>query len=442
MAIFYTILSLFTLLTPERAFSSTSVELPVNSILEVEVSSSINPATLSYLKAAQEKAIKENHDLILLRLNTPGGLVTTTKEILTLMGDSSIPWTIWITPEGASATSAGAIIASGAHLLFMSEGTNIGAATPIQLSGDIAKDKESDVRKKAVNDLVALVQSLSEARGRNPKLFGEMIEKASSFKSQEAKEKNLINEIVNSQNELLQKLNGSKIRIKGEDKVLVVNSPIFKNIPMDMGQKLLNIFADPSTAYVLFLIGAALIYLEFQAPGGFIAGSLGAFCLLLSGIGFQVLPLNFGALGLMVLSFVLFIMEAFITSYGILSIAALGALITGSLFLFRTDDAYLALSTSFILAVVAAITSFLGVCLYFIIKERKNIGKEKFNSPSDKPGTIVKFLRKEDNHYIHQAKFGGEIWNVTSDEQLPNGTEVKATEQGDHSLYLFVTKIS
>ncbi|MCR9205120.1 MAG: hypothetical protein NXH75_11110 [Halobacteriovoraceae bacterium] len=432
--IFRTIVLLITAL-----FSTISFGAEVSSILEVEVSSSINPATLSYLQAAQQKAVKEKHGLILMKLNTPGGLVTTTKDILTLIGDSEIPWIVWITPEGASATSAGAIIASGAHLLYMSEGTNIGAATPIQMGKDI--DKESDMRKKAVNDLVALVQSLSETRGRNAKLFGEMIEKASSFKTQEAKEKNLINGIANSQAELFKLLDQSKLRIKGKDQKLSLLNPSLVKMPMDMGQELLNVFADPSTAYVLFLIGAALIYLEFQAAGGFIAGGLGAFFLLLAGIGFQVLPLNFGALGLMVLSFVLFVMEAFITSYGILSLAGLASLVTGSLFLFRTDDAYLSISTTFILAVVAAIASFLGLCLYFIIKERKNIGKEKFNSPIEKPGTIVKFLKKENELLMYQAKFGGEFWNVTSVQELKDGDQVKALNRDPSSMNINVEKI-
>ena len=141
----------------------------ISKILRLKIQSSINPATMSYLKTGFKKAQEENFHLILIEMNTPGGLVTTTKEILTLIGESEIPSAVWIRPEGASATSAGAIIASGAHLLFMSEGTNIGAATPIQMSGDI--DKKSDARKKAINDLVALVQSLSEARNRNAVLF-------------------------------------------------------------------------------------------------------------------------------------------------------------------------------------------------------------------------------------------------------------------------------
>lgn len=395
---------------------------------------------MSYLKTGFKKAQEENFNLILIEMNTPGGLVTTTKEILTLIGESEIPSAVWIRPEGASATSAGAIIASGAHLLFMSEGTNIGAATPIQMSGDI--DKKSDARKKAINDLVALVQSLSEARNRNAVLFGEMIEKAASFKAQEAKEKNLINDIVNTDKELFLAISAAKgVKIKGQEKALTLTSPVIIDFEMDLGQKLLNIFANPSTAYILFLIGAALLYLEFQAPGGFVAGAVGALCLLMAGIGFQVLPLNFGALGLMVLSFALFMMEIYITSYGILSLAGLASLVAGSLFLFRTDDAYLSLSHSLIFSVVLAIVSFIAIVVYLMVKERKNIGKEKFNDTEGEKGVVIKFLKKQEEGFLYQIKVHGEVWSALSEEELAVGAQIQTSEKRDDSMILRIRRI-
>lgn len=412
----------------------------ISKILRLKIQSSINPATMSYLKTGFKKAQEENFHLILIEMNTPGGLVTTTKEILTLIGESEIPSAVWIRPEGASATSAGAIIASGAHLLFMSEGTNIGAATPIQMSGDI--DKKSDARKKAINDLVALVQSLSEARNRNAVLFGEMIEKAASFKAQEAKEKNLINDIVNTDKELFLAISAAKgVKIKGQEKALTLTSPVIIDFEMDLGQKLLNIFANPSTAYILFLIGAALLYLEFQAPGGFVAGAVGALCLLMAGIGFQVLPLNFGALGLMVLSFALFMMEIYVTSYGILSLAGLASLVAGSLFLFRTDDAYLSLSHSLIFSVVLAIVSFIAIVVYLMVKERKNIGKEKFNDTEGEKGVVIKFLKKQEEGFLYQIKVHGEVWSALSEEELAVGAQIQTSEKRDDSMILRIRRI-
>jgi len=441
----------------------TPTETKVEKILQLTINSSINPATLNYLTGAYTKARKENYDLVLIHLNTPGGLVTTTKDILTLIGDSELPTAIWIKPEGASATSAGAIIAAGAHLLFMSEGTNIGAATPIQMGGDIEGKKEkkpddseepakkkslaeeiqdqlkqkdqsapkpdgSDMRAKAINDLVALVQSLSEARGRNPELFAEMIRSAASYKAREALEKNLIDALVNTDAELISALDQKTISVKGQKKILSVASPIVTAMPMDMGQRLLDIFANPSLAYILFMVGAALIYLEMQAPGGFIAGSVGATCLVLAGIGFQVLPVNFGALALITLSFLFFIMEIYVTSYGILSLAGLGALVSGSMFLYRTNDGYIDFGMSVVFSTVAAIVFFMGFIAFLFIKDRKKGQSSDFNQVIGHTASVMNELPSTEMGFkFYQVKVNGEIWRAKSSNTYALNTLVKVT---------------
>jgi membrane-bound serine protease (ClpP class) len=419
------------------AFSSLtySNDYEVDRIHQLEINSSINPATFNYL-STNFKKIKTN-DLVLIKLNTPGGLVSTTKEILTLIGEASFPVVIWVTPEGASATSAGAIIASAAHVLFMSEGTNIGAATPIGLGKDI---KESDARSKAINDLVALVTSLSKARGRNAEGFAEMIEDAASFDSQEAKDNKLIDDIVSSFKGLKKKLNDRDIKIKGKSFKLKVDEVELVKHDMDIGQNILNIFANPTTAYILFLLGAALLYVEFQAAGGFIAGALGAVSLILAGIGFQVLPLNIGALALIVLAFILFVMEMYITSYGILSIGGVVALISGSLFLYRTDDSFLALKTSIIISTVVSILAFMGVIAYALIKDARK-KKPNFFVPVDETGTVMKFLKEEGDKKVYQIKVYGEIWNATCIEELQDGDQVKVIKEDQGHLRLVVEKV-
>ena len=190
MKIFKLIAFYLFILSFSSSFAAEGYEVKQISVLEVN--SSINPATYNYLKTELSKLSADKGDLAILKLDTPGGLVTTTKDIITLIGKLTVPFVVWVTPEGASATSAGAIIASSAHLLVMSEGTNIGAATPVGIGKDIEK---SDGKAKAINDLVALVRSLSKARGRNPDRFAEMISKASSFDSQTALKEKVINGI-------------------------------------------------------------------------------------------------------------------------------------------------------------------------------------------------------------------------------------------------------
>lgn len=410
----------FALIFFQNAFSSEAGR-EVKKIIAIDVHSAITPATLNFIGSALNRAKNENNSLLLIRMNTPGGLVTTTKSILTLFGESDIPIVVWITPSGASATSAGAIIASGAHLLFMSEGTNIGAATPVDLGKDIPS---KDLKQKAINDLVALVQSLSEVHKRNPKLFGEMVEKASSFKAKEALDKNLINGIANNENELINALNNKTVVIKGKNIPLKVNSPEIINIKMDWGQALLNLLADPNLAYVFFIIGAALIYFELQAPHGFISGSIGIVCLLISGIGFQVLPFNWGALALIIFAFALFLLEIYITSYGVLTMIALASLLTGSLFLFRTENSYMQLDPVVVYSAVAAVAFFvIMLALYWIQDSLKN-KKQNFFSLCDKKG-VVFFVEKnkEGDFFVYQIKISGEVWKAYSKKELHVGNQ-------------------
>lgn len=444
------IFCLLTNLTAQESFS-------IKKVLKANIQSTINPATFNYLNSAFKNAHKKNYDGILIQMNTPGGLVSTTKKILTLMGDSNIPVFVWIGPSGASATSAGAIISSGAHLIYMSSGTNIGAATPVQMGGDIPsnpkKDIEkkitgkdstpkeikeqtsSDLRAKAINDLVALVRSLSVAHHRDAEGFEKMISKASSFESQKALQLKLINDILEDEKALSEKLDGKIVYLKGKELKLDAKNIIIDKFEMDLGLSLLNIFASPELAYLLFLIGAALIYFELQAAGGFIAGSIGLICLILAGIGFQVLPLNFGALALIFASFLLFVLEIYITSYGILALLGIGSLLAGTLFLYRTNDAYIDISQTFMLSGTAAIMAFLGLIAYLFLKDHKNIGKTLFNTLTGKTGRVIAIS----DDYL-QVKVGGEIWKANFISETQIGDKIKVLNQDKENLKLNITK--
>lgn len=419
--------------------SENSSTYVLKNLVTVTVDSSINPATLSYLESAFQKAESQEGGAILLKLSTPGGLVSTTKKILQLIGDARTPIVIWVTPESASATSAGALIAAGAHFLFMSPGTNIGAATPIDMSSE---NLGEDIRSKAINDLVALITSLSETRGRNGKLFAKMVTEAASYTSEEARKENIIDSLASDlEEDIFPFLQGRKFLLKGHSYILQLENPKILSLDMDLGQKILNIFADPNIAYMLFLMGAALIYFELQAPGGLILGGLGAFLLLLSGISFQVLPLNFGALGLLLLAFLLFVLEAYVTSYGVLSLAGLVSLSFGSLFLFRTEDSYMTVSHHLILAAVGSIALFLIFIGGYLFKDfRKRTPSEDYYSKKGK--TVIIFqvlgLDKETKQYKYLVKTEGEIWSAHSEKIFEKNSHavVSHSDQSSMSLYL------
>ena len=409
---------------------------PVERIAHLKIKGSINPATLSYLKSSFQRA-DSKADMLVIEINTPGGLVTTTKDIIALFGESSLPVVVWVRPSGASATSAGAIIASAAHFLFMGRGTNIGAATPVALGNSM--DASSDQRKKAVNDLAALVESLSGLHKRNPAPFRQMIEEASSFSSQKALEQRLIDGLADEQGELEQKLDKQHFTLKGQNLVLSLDKPEWTFYPMDLGQTILNTLANPSTAYILFLLGLALLYLELQAPGGLIAGGIGALSLIMAAISFQVLPVSWGALGLIVLSFVLLAMEMAVTSYGILSLGGLTSLAIGSLFLFRSEDGYLQLSSSMLYSVFAAAAVFIGLALWVFLKESKENRLEEYNSLAGLKARVIEELPGAiEGEFFYQVKVGGEIWRAKSRKRLNPGdfAEVEGREEKDMALIL------
>ena len=390
--------------------NSLAVDFDIKEIAVLSVNSAITPATYDYIKQNFQTLPKSS--LVVLRLNTPGGLVSTTKDIITLVGREKRPLVVWITPEGASASSAGAIIASAAHFIFMSPGTNIGAATPVALGEDL---KESDGRSKALNDLSALVRSLSESRGRPAEPFEKMIRTAESYTDKEALKLGIIDGIISSERDILNFIGKKPVNIDGVVTNLKADDVPVKIYEPSMGQSILEVIANPSTAYIIFLIGVALIYFEFQAPGGYIAGAFGTFFVILSGIAFQVLPLDWGSMGLIMAGIFLLILEVFIVSYGLLSIAGLIAFTVGSLFLFKGDTGFISIQYPVILSTLAGVATGVGLLVWYLWRESKRqVATHDFFLPVGAKGQVLS--RINTNEY--QVKVRGEIWRASAEEEL------------------------
>ena len=405
----------------------------INQIYQMKIDQTINPATLSHLSALLSNARAEKNSAIVIQINTPGGLVSVTKKMITEIGESGLPYIAVVGPQGASATSAGAILSAAAHHLLMYPGTNIGAATPISIQSEIPKDS----RDKAINDLVALVTSLREAKNKPTKEFKEMITTAKSFSAKEAINLEIADNFITSPNELIQLIDGKTFILNEKSiKIKISTNVQMHSIEMDLGQKILNFLASPELAYLLFLFGAALIYFELQAPGGFIAGSIGAVLLIIAGISFQVIPLNIGGFGLIVLAFVLFVLEMYITSFGLLSLAGITSMVFGSLFLFRTDDAYFELSKTLIAATTSAVVCFLSIIVFIFVKTRKRMNSN-FNDQLPANGVILKIVENKDGNYIYQIKVHGEIWKATSEKVFSVGETVDIKSKNtDNMTYI------
>lgn len=412
--------------------NSLAVDLDIKEVSVLSVNSAITPATYDYLK--QNFQLLPKSSLIVIRLNTPGGLVSTTKDIITMVGREKRPLVVWITPEGASASSAGAIIASAAHFIFMSPGTNIGAATPVALGEDL---KESDGRSKALNDLSALVRSLSESRGRPPEPFEKMIRTAESYTDKEALKLGIIDGIISSERDILNFIQKKTINIDGVVTNLKADDVSVKIYEPSMGQSILEVLANPSTAYIIFLIGVALIYFEFQAPGGYIAGAFGVCFIILSGIAFQVLPLDWGSMGLIMAGIFLLILEVFVVSYGLLSIAGLIAFTIGSLFLFKGDTGFISIQYPVIISTLAGVTVGVGLLVWYLWRDSKRqVIPVDFFLPIGAKGQVLSRI----NSHEYQVKVKGEIWRATAEEELNENDPIAVTFVDAKKLSLKIKK--
>lgn len=425
----FIVLSLFPLLAKASPYK-------VQEISHLEINSAISPATYDYLKYQFEKV--PEGALILIKMNTPGGLISTTKDIITLIGVQNRPVVVWVTPEGASASSAGAIIAASAHFILMSAGTNLGAATPVGLGEDIS---QKDGRNKAINDLKAMVRSLSQSRNRPAKPFEDMIETAKSFTDQEALDLKIIDGILNNGNTIRDVLGQKSFSLQGKVMELQFTpEAIAKEYNPTMGQKILNVIANPSTAYLLFLLGVALLYFEFQAPGGYIAGGLGACLLVLAAISFQVLPVDWGALTLLLIGIVMLVLEIYITSYGLLAIAGVASFVAGSLFLFHGESGFISIDYPVLISTLLGVGTALGVIIWYLIKEKKNLPKqEHFFLPIGSIGTV---MAKDDSSVAsYQVKVRGEIWRGHCATALSVGDNIIVTNVNSEKLIAEIKKV-
>lgn len=408
----------------------------VQEISHLEINSAISPATYDYLKFHFKNV--PDGALILIKLNTPGGLISTTKDIITLIGAQEKPVVIWITPEGASAASAGAIIAASAHFILMSAGTNIGAATPVGLGEDIG---QKDERTKAMNDLKAMVRSLSNSRNRPAEPFEEMIETAKSFTAQEAHKLKIIEGVLTNGITIRELLDSKTFSIQGKPMELkFLPESISKSYEPTLGQKILNVIANPSTAYLLFLVGLALLYFEFQAPGGYIAGGVGIFFLILAAISFQVLPLDWGAFALLIIGLILLILEIYVTSYGLLGLAGVTSFVAGSLFLFHGESGFISIDYPVLISTLLGVGTASAMIIWYLIRERRNQPEvENFFLPIGSKGLVLTMPDKESSYY--QIKVRGEIWRGHSSSPLSVGDNVEVISVNSDKLIAEIKKV-
>ena len=330
---------------------------PPGPILQLTIEGAIGPASADYFARAMDKASRLNAQLVVIRMDTPGGLDSAMRHIIKQITNSSVPVATYVSPTGARAASAGTYILYASHIAAMAPGTNLGAATPVSIGGlpgaDKAKpeeknkgnDKNTDqapgnadaMRHKVVNDAVAYIRSLADLHGRNADWAEKAVREAASLPAQEALKLKVIDIVASGMDDLLKQINGRKLQVLGQTRQLHTTGSAVTVIEPDWRSRLLSVITDPNVAYILLLIGIYGLIFEFANPGSIVPGTVGAICLLIALYAFQLLPINYAGVALLLLGVALMVGEAFQPSFGILGIGGTVAFVIGSIILLETD---------------------------------------------------------------------------------------------------------
>ena len=380
---------------------------------------------------------KVKNAVLVFKLNTPGGLVDSMSEIITMIAGADYPVVVWVAPSGARAASAGAFIVQAAHVAVMASGTNIGAAHPVLGSGGDIGDKE--MNRKITNDLTAKIRSFAQERGRNAAVAESMVTKSVSLTAQEALKKKVIDFCASSESELFAGLEGRKVTIKGKPFVISLKNHDVKYIDVTPRLKLLGFFSRPDVAYFALLAGVFLILLELKAPGGYVMGMSGAVLLLVASYGLRVLPVNLVGAALLLGGVITIVVDLAVGGIGIIALAGIGAMLFGGLMLFQAPGGELLhIPVAFISGVTVAVGLVFLLVVWLVskaLRKKVTLGEDAMVG---KKITISSSTEKNLMAMLH-----GEYWRVLPENpytELSVGDEVEIVKVESLILYVKLVK--
>ena len=402
-------------------------------IVEIEINGSINPSTVDYIKTALLEARAQDARALLILMDTPGGLLSSTKDIVKMLLNSEVPVIVYVYPRGATATSAGVFITLSAHVAAMSPGTSIGAAHPVMLGRgqkgpgkpeEKKDDKSSDVMSEKIENFASsFIESIAQERGRNAKWAVESVRKSVSVTADEALSKKVVDIISPDIPTLLSEIDGRDVKVNDRSVRLETAGATTQRLEMSLRQKVVNVLSTPDIAFLLLSLGSLGIFLEFYNPGMIFPGVAGLISLLVGFVSLQILPFNYAGLILLFLAMALLISEVYVTSYGLLSLAALGCLVFGGLLLFDTPDSNLGVSKGTIAAVAISIGLLSVFIVYLGIDSFRVPVQGGFEGMLGQKGEVISWSQKSGKVFI-----GGEYWEATGEREFSPGEKIKVTE--------------
>lgn len=376
----------------------------------------VSPVMVDYVKRLVEKAETENFDAIILTLDTPGGLAKSMREVIKLINNTRIPFIVFVYPQGAQATSAGAIITVSADLAVMSPLTNIGSASPVSMQG---KDIDKTMKKKVVNDMLALVRAIAKEKGRNTKAIEKMITEAKNYSAKEALKLKIIDFIANDISEVIKKAKNREIKKLGQTFKVKITDEKAVFLEKSFIEKLLIVLTNPTIAYFLLMIGFYGIFFELYNPGSIIPGTIGAISFVLALYSLNMIDVNWLGVILIGLGVLFFALELITPTFGGLTLAGVLSIVLGSAILFNPHSPYGDISIYIIIPVVLFSTVFFLAVSYFGLKAQR---KKSITGIESIVGRKAKALT--DINPEGKVMIDGEIWNAYSDELINKEEEV------------------
>jgi membrane-bound serine protease (ClpP class) len=400
-------------------FASTST------IIKLEIKGAIGPASSYYLKEAMADALRQNAQMMLIELDTPGGLSTSMREMIQEITNSTIPVIIYVSPKGARAASAGTYLLYASHVAAMAPGTNLGAATPVNLMptpkmADLNISGPSALEKKVLNDAMAYIKSLAELNDRNVSWALDAVKEAKSISAKDALRYGVIDLIAENTNELLSKLEGRTVTVSGESVVLRTKGSTIKTFEADWKTQLLTIITNPNIAYIFLLIAIYGIFFELMNPGGIFPGVIGVISGVIALYALNMIPFNYAGLLLIILGIAFMIAEVLIVGFGILGIGGVAAFAFGSLLLFDTETLGSGVSIPLIIAFSLVSLGFFIFVLRFLLHSRS---VKVITGIDEMVGAAAEVLESTKEGY--RVRCHGEIWYATSDSVLKVGQNVQ-----------------
>jgi len=407
-------------------------------VVLLSIEGAIGPATEDYLHRAFQDAMEEAPALIVIRMDTPGGLDSAMRGIIKTITASPVPVATYVSPTGARAASAGTYILYASHIAAMAPGTNLGAATPVQIGGislpgmekkqEEGKGGESDaqapgdaMKHKIINDAAAYIRGLAALHGRNEDWAEEAVRKGVSLAASEALRLNVVDIVADDIKHLLTQLDGRKVRVLNREQTLHTSGLSIVELLPDWRSRLLSVITNPNIAYILMMIGVYGLILEFYNPGGILPGTVGAICLMLALYSFQLLPVNYAGMGLILLGVALMVAEAFQPSFGVLGLGGLVAFVIGSIVLMDTQLPAFTIYLSVILTFTVVTALVFSLVVGMALRARR---RPVVSGAEQMVGQIATISTLLDDR-LAMASVHSESWRARSVTALHIGQKVK-----------------